>query len=244
MKIMESPPSGAHYELRSELARVCLPATHAQGQAQRRLAWVNSICLLFLTIGLVGMRTKPPAPIRVKPLEEPIPAIIEPLPPPPSNPDQQKEEDQNPQDTSEAPRVVVVTLESPAIHFAVPTIGTVVVPTALATAPPPEPMRAVVERGASKPKPKPIGNTGEGGDRPKPREYPKMALELGQQGSVTLLLTVDDAGTVTSVQIKQSSGWPILDHSATEWVKRHWIVPPGDAGHLYLATIIYKLEQQ
>jgi protein TonB len=242
---MEAPPPSAHYELKSELARVCLPATHAQAHAQRRLAWANSVCLMFLIIGVAGLRTRPPSPIKVKPLEEPIPAIIEPLPPPPANPQEQKEEDQNTRDTaSEAPRVVVVTPETPAIHFAVPTIGTVIVPTALAEAPPLEPMRAPVQQAAaaSKPKPKPLGNTGEGGDRPKPRQYPKMAEELGQQGAVTLLLTGDDAGTITSVQILHSSGWPILDQSAREWVQRHWILPAG-AGHLFQATIDYKLEQ-
>jgi protein TonB len=241
MTIMEGPPASAHYELKSELARVCLPATHAQAQAQRRLAWINSICLLFLIIGLAGMRTRPPAPIAVKPLEQAVPAIIEPLPPPPANPEQQKEEEQTPQDTSEVPRVVVVTPDSPAIHFAVPTIGTVVVPNALAKAPPPQPLKPVVQR--SEPKPRLINDTGAGGDRPAPA-YPKMALELGQQGAVTLLMTVDDAGIITSIRIKESSGSPILDRVTLDYVKKHWIVPPGEAGHSYQATIVYKLESQ
>jgi protein TonB len=241
MTVMEAPPAGARYELKGELARVCLPTTHAQAQAQRRLAWINSICVLFLVIGLAGMRTKPPAPIAVKPIEESVPAILEPLPPPPANPEQQKEEEQSPDDTSEAPRVVVVTLESPAIHFAVPTIGTVVVPNAVAQAPPSEAQKAAVRR--SEPKTRLISATGAGGDRPQPA-YPKMALELGLQGAVTLLMTVDDAGLITAIRVKESSGSPILDRSTAEFVKKHWIVPPGDAGHTYEATIIYKLESQ
>lgn len=242
MTISEPPPAAAHYELKSELARVCLPTTHAHAHAQRRLAWLNSVCLLFLIIGLAGMRTRPPAPIAVKPLEEAVPAIIEPLPPPPVSPEPQKVEEQSTEDTSEAQRVVVVTPDSPAIHFAVPTIGNLVVPNAIAQAPAAEPMRT--ERATRRSEPKLLNNTGAGGDRPTPSQYPRLALELGQQGAVTLLMTVDDAGIITSVRIKESSGSPILDRSASEWVKKHWIVPPGDAGHLYQATIIYKLESQ
>ena len=52
----------------------------------RKLAWVNSICILFLLIGMAGSR---PASIRIKPLppiEEVNAAIVEPLPPPPQQP--------------------------------------------------------------------------------------------------------------------------------------------------------------
>ncbi len=40
------------YVLRDDLARLCLPA--AQRDPDRQLAWVNSICLLFLLIGILG----------------------------------------------------------------------------------------------------------------------------------------------------------------------------------------------
>src|SRR5580704_12457002 len=111
-----SPSLEVRYNLKSELARVCLPATHAQAHAQRRLAWINSVCLLFLVIGLAGLRTTPPAPIAVKAIDEPIAVILEPLPPPPST-EEPKPDDQTPEDASQAQRVVVVTPEMPAIHF-------------------------------------------------------------------------------------------------------------------------------
>ena len=65
------------YQLQDELARFCLP--EADRDANRKLAWTNSICLLFLIIGLAGARSAAnftePAP-RV---EEAVPTIIEPI---------------------------------------------------------------------------------------------------------------------------------------------------------------------
>ena len=69
-----------------------------------------------------------------------------------------------------------------------------------------------------------LNTTGSGGERPQP-PYPKIALEQGQQGSVTLRMTVDDAGLIQTIEVAQSSGFPVLDHSALEFVKRHWTVP-------------------
>jgi TonB family protein len=65
---------------------------------------------------------------------------------------------------------------------------------------------------------------------------------MQQQGTVTLLVTVNDAGKVESAEIKESSGHVVLDHNAQEWVKRHWTIPPGSGGHLFLAPIRYQLK--
>jgi protein TonB len=224
------------YHLKSDLARVCLP--DPQGHPQRTLAWVNSICFLFLFVALSGARPGLPAPKPVPPLEEPVPIIIQPLPQRPPPQAEQLNKDETAEDKAPAPRVVVVTPDSPAISFSVPTIGNVLVPNAIAQAPPGEPLRAspVVHN-----KPKTIGSTGEGGDRPQP-PYPEMALKLGEQGTVVLLLTVDDSGLVESISIKETSGSAILDRSALEFVKRHWIVPPGANGRLFEATISYQIK--
>ena len=115
--------------LKSELARYCLPA--ANRDANRKLAWANSICILFLIIGLAGARS---ASINVRtppPLEEIVPTIVEPLPPPPTTTEQPQPQEQNEQ-KSETPQVVVVTLDAPSINFSVPTIGNLVVPNAAA----------------------------------------------------------------------------------------------------------------
>lgn len=225
------------YQLRSDLARVCLP--EPEGHPDRTLAWLNSICFLFLVVAASGVHPRFPTPKTVPPLEEPVPIVIQPLPPTaPPQPTQAKVESTD--DNTPAPRVVVVTPNSPAISFSVPTIGNVIVPNSIAAAPPVAPLRTAAPVHAE---PKTIGSTGQGGDRPQP-PYPDLALRLGEQGTVTLLLTVDDSGLVQSAEIKETSGSAILDRSTREFVKRHWIVPPGPNGRLFLAVVKYQIETQ
>ena len=128
------------YHLKSDLARVCLP--YPQGHPQRTLAWVNSICFLFLFVALSGARPGLPAPKPVPPLEEPVPIIIQPLPQTPPPQAEQPNKEESTEDKAPAPRVVVVTPDSPAISFSVPTIGNVLVPNAIAQAPPAAPPKA------------------------------------------------------------------------------------------------------
>jgi len=42
------------YELKDELARLCL--TTVRREPERKLAWVNSVCILFLLIGVARAR--------------------------------------------------------------------------------------------------------------------------------------------------------------------------------------------
>src|SRR5581483_6518200 len=127
----------ASYELKSDLARWSLPSRRSQ--SDRRLAWVNSTCLLFLIIGLAGARTHPPPPKPLAPLEEAAPVIFEPLPPPPTETQQASE--QNESEKPAAP-VVVVVPNSPAVNFSVPTVGTLLAPTPMAQPPPADVLRA------------------------------------------------------------------------------------------------------
>jgi protein TonB len=224
------------YELKDELARYCLPS--ANRDPNRKLAWVNSICILFLAIGLVGAK---PAKISMKPLpliDEAIPTIIEQLPPPPQTAQEQNQE-QADEEKTETPQVVIVTPNAPNINFEVPTIGNLMVPNAVATAPPLNPLQPAAPL---KRAPSVLNNTGAGGERPQPA-YPRIALEQAQQGTVVLLLTVDEAGIISSIEVKESSGYPVLDRSALEFVKRHWIIPPGNGNRTFEAPITYKLQQ-
>jgi protein TonB len=226
------PPS---YELTDELARYCLPA--ANRDPNRTLAWVNSICLLFLIIGVVGarngaIRLQPPPP-----LEEVAPVVIEP-PPPPQQVSPSETPKQNEPQKPEAAQVVVVTPETPAINFAVPTIGSVVAPSSLAEAPPLNPLQPV-ERAVGRPST--VNTTGAGGERPSP-PYPEIAEEEAQQGTVRLLMTADEAGNVVSVELEQSSGFGILDRSTMEFVKRHWTLPVGTGNRQFETSITYRLQ--
>ena len=225
------------YELKDELARHCLPA--AKRDDNRGLAWVNSICLLFLLIGLVGAKRMFVTVRNPPPLEETVPAVVLPVPPPPAAAEAQNQE-QSDSDRPEVPQVVVVVPAAPNINFSVPTIGNVVAPSALAAAPPLNPLRAPAPLRSL---PTSLSATGAGGERPQP-PYPRIAQQEGMQGKVTLLMTVDDAGIITDIHVEESSGYPLLDRGALDFVKRHWTVPPGTAGHTYETSIIFKLNPQ
>jgi TonB family protein len=217
------------HELKDELARLCLPA--ANRDANQKLAWVNSVCILFLLIGILGARrgliSIQPAP----PLEEIVPVIVEPMTLPPSETTVKKETDENKID---APQVVVAIPQSPNISFSVPTIGSLIVPANLASAPPLEPMRTAVQIGS-------LNNTGSGGDRPAP-PYPPIARETGEQGTVVVLLGGDTAGNVVSVDVEESSGFPILDRATVDFIKRHWRLPAGMDSRLFQTSITYRLQ--
>ena len=237
MNLLDANRTSLGYELKSELAR---SSVHASDQDPNRwLAWVNSICILFFLIGVFGSK---PASIRIKllpPVEEVSAVIVEPLPPPPQTRSEQQTQEQNNQEQVDTPQVVVVTPEAPSINFSVPTIGNLVVPNAVAQAPPVAPLKQVAPL---RTQPSVLNTTGSGGDRPQP-PYPKIALEQGQQGSVTLRMTVDDAGLISMIEVVQSSGFPILDRSAMDFVKRHWTVPPQKGANIYEAVINYKLQK-
>jgi protein TonB len=210
MHLMDVNRTMPGYELESELTRTALYA--AERDPNRKLAWVNSICILILLIGVFGSK---PAAMRIKalpPLEEVSAVIVEPLPPPPQTQTEQENQEQNNQEQVNTPQVVVVTPEAPSINLSVPTIGNLVVPNAVAQAPPVAPLKQVAPLRAE---PSMLNTTGSSGDRPQP-PYPKIALEQGQQGSVTLRMTVDDAGLISTIDIVHSSGFPVL--TAAPWI--------------------------
>ncbi len=220
-----SPP----YELKDELARLCLPAAHRD--PNQKLAWVNSICIVFLIIGLAGVRRGlidiKPAP----PLEQAVPVIVEPVTLPPQATEQREKPEEN---KNEAPRVNVVIPSSPAVNFSVPTIGSLVVPANLAVAPPLEPLRTAAQISS-------LNDTGAGGDRPQP-SYPLIARQIGEQGTVVILLTGDVAGNIVSMEVKESSGFPVLDRATVDFIKRHWRLPAGMGGGQFQSTITYRLQ--
>ena len=87
---------------------------------------------------------------------------------------------------------------------------------------------------------KPLAQQTTGGERPSP-PYPPLAKELHQEGVVTLRITVDDAGEVQAIKVGQSSGFPLLDHSAMDFVRVRWTFPSGRGARTYEVSINYKL---
>jgi TonB family protein len=224
MNNMDANRTSPGYELKDELARLCLPS--ANHDANLKLAWVNSVCILFLLIGIAGARRglidiKP-----VPPIQEIIPVIIQPTVLPPQAIAQKPEQAEQ----LNQPRVLVALPNAPDVNFGVPTAGTLVVPAALASAPQMAPMRI----GS-------LNNTGAGGDRPEP-PYPPIARETGEQGTVKLLLASDAAGNIISIDVKESSGFPVLDRATVDFIKRHWRLPAGDGNRLFETSITYLLQ--
>jgi protein TonB len=65
--------------------------------------------------------------------------------------------------------------------------------------------------------------------------YPYEALERGQEGLVTLSVTVDRFGHPKNVSVQQSSGFRMLDDAALKTVKK-WKFSPGRTGFLALES--------
>jgi periplasmic protein TonB len=227
--IMDANRTSPVYELKDELARYCLP--QANRDSNRKLAWVNSICILFLIIGLAGakpgaisLRPPPPLPAEI------IPVIIEPTPPPPTSEETPKEQPK--EIKAEAPNVVVAVPDSPAVLFSVATVANVVAPSGVPTTPPLNPMRPVE---ALRNRPATLIISG-GSERPAP-DYPAYFQDRGEHGSVTFLITVNQSGIVTDIKVAHSTGFPDLDEYTLKQIKKRWIIPPMDGNQLFQTTI-------
>src|SRR5437762_12915966 len=87
--------SATGYALHSDLAQFCLPA--ANRDANRKLAYVNSICSLFLAIGLAGINPPVLEQKVPEPVEQFVPVEIVQPPEPPKTEPQPQELDPQPQ---------------------------------------------------------------------------------------------------------------------------------------------------
>src|SRR6266487_229907 len=150
---MEQPASvvtpGERHELVSDLAKLCLP--QAFQDPNKKLAWANSVCFLFLVIGLIGL--KPPKTIE-KPLTQPtdiVPVVFTPPEEQPKVEPQPQTEEPEPQPDSpqDVPQVATVVAADPkAAAFAVPVEGPVIFAPVAKASPPP----AVAPKPAAPPK--------------------------------------------------------------------------------------------
>jgi periplasmic protein TonB len=213
------------YRLSDELAKLCLPQEFKD--SYRTLAWVNSICALFLLVGLVGLKTPR---VIVRPLSEVIDTVPVVWTPPEEQPKPTTEpqpDDTEPQPTdqpTEVPQVmpVVAAADPSAVAFAVPVPGAVAIaPMAhLATPPPP-----VVKAPPAKPttfNP----HAGTGGVFPDPM-YPSMALRNHYEGTVIIEIIVEESGEISSAKVYKSSGFTVLDEAALSVVQNRWRFTPG-----------------
>lgn len=224
---LAAPSFGAgqsDYRLSDDLARLCLPQEYKD--SYRRLAWVNSICFLFLLVGLVGLK---PTKVIHKPLSEPqdiVPVVFTPPEePPPTQPEVKPDETPEPQNTPEdMPQVVTVVAaaDPTAVAFAVPVQGAVAIATAAHLATPPPPMDQAP--------PRPVqfnpSTAGDGGTY-HPPTYPALALRNHYEGTTIIELKVAPSGAINSAVVYKSSGFPVLDEAALDVVKKRWRFPPA-----------------
>lgn len=228
------------YQLSDDLAKLCLPQEWRD--SYRTLAWVNSICALFLIVGLVGLRAPK---VIIRPLskvEDVVPVVFTPPEEAPKPEVVQTEEPQEqPSDAPvDTPQVVTVAAvaDSSSVAFAVPVQGAVAIaPTAQAASPPPPIVKQAPAKGPVTFDPNAAGNRG---SYPKP-EYPVSALRHGNQGTVMVEFNVDAAGNVTNGKVFKSSGFSVLDEAALEVVLKKWHFPPGPP-RLYQSPIIFQLQ--
>ena len=223
---MDANRTSSGYELKDELARMSLST--AQREPERKLAWVNSICILFLLIGIFGARQGAISIEKVAPVRQAVPVIVQPAAPPPQPVAPRPEQ---PTEQNNQPRVLVVLPTAPNVNFGIPTVGTLVTDVALAT---PLPQATSVHISS-------LSNTGAGGERPEP-PYPPIAEQTGEQGTVVLVLTGDNTGNVVSVEVKQSSGFALLDRATVDFIKRHWHLPINAGTRQFQTSITFKLQ--
>ncbi len=216
-------PNSGEYRLRDELAQFCLPA--ANRDVTRKFAWANSICFLFLLIGLIGL--KPPEMVirKVEHVDEVVPAVFEP-PPIQQTVETEQPPEENNNDTTEAPQIVTIVAADPsAASFAVPVQGaTMVAPAHLASAPP---LRTAPPKVSTAPKIKEfVGGTGR---YPDPMFLANI-IPSGAEAVVVVEWEVDERGKLVDIKIKESSAYPAWDKNVLETMRRKWVFTAADAG--------------
>ena len=70
-----------------------------------------------------------------------------------------------------------------------------------------------------------------------PPEYPKLAKQMRQEGLVMLAVDVGKEGSPIKVEIKQSSGYRLLDQAAVKAVS-HWKFQPGSIGNIPVESTV------
>ncbi len=226
------------YELRSDLAQYCFPSSERDDT--RKLAWVNSVCLLFLAVAILDVR-QPVFVIReAPPLPDPYAAALPPpaeREPPPTTLEKVEETPEEPQ-TLEIPEAPVPVVVAPAqdVSFAVPVEGYVVVATNARFVPPPP---AVIPKAPPNNPPVPTFRNIRFGDKAfRKQPAPDYPPELERQrvgGTVQVLIYVGADGEPDRVEVEKSSSTPALDRYVCDFIRREWRTYPGEAANFRIA---------
>ena len=191
------------------------------------------------------------APLDAESSSPPAAAPVPAAPPPPA--------------LAEAPAITPVAAPTAAVAFAVPVEGlTRIVDVSQAAhgapphpaapgasggagptlAPAPPAPRTVAPPIAAPPAAPPVAHLtfGQGEGRQPPPEYPRDAVQAGQEGTVVLRFQVDETGRVTSVNVAAASRWPLLNQAAVRAVRDTWRFAPGSE-RLFEVPIEFQLSR-
>ena len=195
-----------------------------------------------IDVDLVESAAEPSAAVVSQPLPTPpepvLPPVTPPPPPPPSEPMKLPE----PTPPVEQPKPELPKTEPMVEPEAKPEIKPEIKPE------PPKPVaksRPTASASKSSSSPSNVTNTGTAGSnnvRPSylfnpPPPYPPESKASREQGLVLLSVSVNEQGQVSSLTIKQSSGYPRLDAAARTAVQR-WKFKPARVAGLAMATVI------
>lgn len=227
----------------SDLVELCFPKSAPESDLIRRLAYANSICLMFLVVAVIGLQTPVFVIETPKPAETPIPVVFEPPPipqtPPSLIPQSNNDLPEPDQPVVDAPQVApVVVADSADVAFAIPVEGPVILTPAKYAAPPPRvippPAPSVTVSQPGPPKPVEFDRGArDGGFYPEP-DYPPIALRKRMEGRVMLYVVVDESGRPKTLEVRDSSGWKQLDDHVLSHVKRRWHWPAGKERHFLI----------
>ncbi|TAK97973.1 MAG: energy transducer TonB [Verrucomicrobia bacterium] len=234
--ITQEVEAAQSYTLHDDLARLSLPQEYKD--SYRRLAWVDSICALFLIIGLIGVKSQPFHVRELPEITEVVPVVIQ-QPPEPPKPDEAKpDEPEKPQEVTDEPVVATVVAANPAqVAFAVPVKGPVIIAASPRFAQAPPAHTRDVPTGPTRYVP----SNEDWGGNPAPR-YPPNALRNGYQGKVVIEVTFDASGALTDAVVRQSSRYRELDEAALSHVKKNLRLshPPGEA-RVHTIEVIFQI---
>jgi len=230
----EYSESGPRYTLRSELYRSCLP--QAAEDTGRWLIWMNTICLLFLAGGILGIAHPPGLVLQKFTIDTAVQTEIREFKPEPQ-PQQSVTEDEpapdepTPLEPVTAPPVIVAPADANVV-FPVEVKGPVIISKdPNFAAPPPSQTRRSAPAAPAGPRrfERGGGGSGEGRFTPEP-PYPREALVRRETGAGEFLVTIDPTGGITEMKLLATSGSSTLDTSFRQHVRRLWRFRPEDAG--------------
>ncbi|MFC7517046.1 energy transducer TonB [Herbaspirillum sp. GCM10030257] len=245
------------------------------GTRKRSASVLPAVATLLLHVALIGVVVTglgnksqpkpdtPPKPIEVALLQAPtppapLPVTAEPAPtvspapppsPPPEKPPEKRRPDPKPRvERKPAPKPLpppreVPRTQAPDVTFdARPTpSSSSAVTTPPAPPPPPAPVAAATPVART-----PVSIPARYAASNRKPEYPRMSRQMEEEGTVVLRVFVQADGSAGTVEIRTSSGFPLLDQSARNAVQS-WRFEPATSdgkpvGEWFLIPIPFKLQ--